>query len=90
MKYSIDDERIITVTVLYPRDVDEAVDEMIKNGIEFNGWDSDEKSATFYLDYTDCFPLTEVDEEEYKSNKEELEEIANSFMAAISDYVTEM
>jgi hypothetical protein len=33
MKYSIDDEGVISVTVLYPRDIDEAVDELIKNGI---------------------------------------------------------
>ena len=90
MKYSIDDEGVISVTVLYPRDIDEAVDEMIKNGIEFDGWDSDEKSATFYLDYTDSFPLTEVNNEEYKSNKDELEEIAETFMKALAEYITEM
>ncbi len=90
MKYSIDEDGVISVKVLYPRDVDAAVEEMVKHGFDFNGWDKDDKSATFYLDYTHIYSLTDVDEEEYEKNKNALEGVADTFMKALSDYVTEM
>ena len=90
MKYSIDEDGVISVKVLYPRDVDAAVGEMVKHGFDFDGWDKNEMSATFYLDYTHIYSLTEVDEEEYVNNKNALEEVADTFMRALSDYVTEM
>ena len=90
MKYSIDDKGVISVKVIYPRNIDAAVDEMNKHGFEYDGWDGDEKSATFYLDYTHILSLTDVDEEEYENNKNELEEIAETFMKALAEYITEM
>ena len=90
MKYSIDEDGVISVKVLYPRDVDAAVEEMVKHGFDFNGWDKDDKSATFYLDYTHILSLTDVDEEEYENNRNELEEIAETIMKALAEYITEM